>query len=418
VRLGAGGSARRRVLVLSENLSVPFDRRVWQESRALARAGYEVTVICPRGRGRDQEPEARIDGVRILRFPLREASGGRIGFVREYALALWHMARLSLPLGRFDAVHATNPPDLLFVVALAHRLRGARFVFDHHDLAPELYRSRFDRGPDAVFRLLLVLEGLTFRLADLVIATNDSYRQVALSRGRRRPEDVVVVRSGPSADRFPPARPDPGLRRGRPHLLCYLGVMGPQDGVDCALRALARLRDELGRADWHAVFVGGGESQPEMVRLAGRLGLEDLVTFTGRVSDGELARCLATADVCLAPDPPSPLNDVSTMTKVMEYMAMGRPIVSFDLRETRVSAGDAALYADDEGDFARLVARLLDDPAERARMGAAGRERVRADLSWEHSEAALVEAYGRLLAARAKGAPRGPKIAAWPRRSP
>jgi glycosyltransferase involved in cell wall biosynthesis len=387
----------KRVLILSENLSVPFDRRVWQESRALADAGYEVTVVCPRGASADREPEATIGGVRILRFPQREAGGGRLGFVREYASALLHMTRLSLPLGRFDAVHITNPPDLLFTVALLHRARGARIVFDHHDLSPELYRSRFDAGPDPVFRVLGLLERATFRTAALVIATNESYRAVALSRGGKRPEDVVVVRNGPSAERFPPTEPDPGLRRGKPHLLCYVGVMGPQDGVDGALRALALLRDDLGRDDWHAAFVGGGEARDDAMRLSHALGLDDLVTFTGRVSDEELVRHLASADVCLAPDPPSPLNDVSTMTKVMEYMTMGRPMVSFDLPETRVSAEGAALYARDEGEFARLIARLLDDPGERARMGAEGRDRIRGGLSWEHSRGVLVDAYARLL---------------------
>jgi glycosyltransferase involved in cell wall biosynthesis len=207
----------------------------------------------------------------------------------------------------------------------------------------------------------------------------------------------VVVRNGPSAERFPPTEADPVLRRGKPHLICYVGVMGPQDGVDGALRALAHLRDDLGRTDWHAAFVGGGEARDEAMRLASRLGFDALVTFTGRVSDADLVRHLATADICLAADPPSPLNDVSTMTKVMEYMTMGRPMVSFDLPETRISAGDAALYARDEPDFARLLARLMDDPGERERMGRIGRERIRGGLSWEHSRTALLDAYARPL---------------------
>jgi glycosyltransferase involved in cell wall biosynthesis len=386
------------VLVLSENLSVPFDTRVWQEARALAGAGYRVTVVCPRGRTRDREAQAVLDGVRILRFPQREAVGGRLGFVREYAGALWHMALASLRTGRVDVVHACNPPDLMFLVALPHKLRGARFVFDHHDLAPELYLSRFGGRRDLAFRALLLAERLTFRTADLVISTNESYRRMALERGGVRPERVVVVRSGPSTDRFHPVPPDPGRRGGKPHLLVYLGVMGPQDGVDHAVRALAHLRDDEGREDWRAVLVGAGEQHDEVRALARRLGLDDLVAFTGRVPDGELLAWLASADVCLAPDPLSPLNDVSTMTKVVEYMAMGRPMVAFDLHETRVSAGDAALYArpNDERDFARLIARLLDDPRERERMGGVGLARVRDGLSWEHSRRALVAAYDRL----------------------
>jgi len=386
-----------RVLILSENLSVPFDRRVWQEALALTGAGHRVTVVCPRGTRRDREPEVVLQGVRIRRFRIRESGGGKLGFVGEYGLALFHMLRLSLGLGRFDAVHMTNPPDLLFLAGIPHRLRGARLVFDHHDLAPELYRSRFGGGDGAMYRVLLLAERITYALADMVIATNESYRAVALGRGRRRPEQVVVVRTGPAADRFPPTDPDPALRAGAPHLLVYVGVMGPQDGVDVAVSALAILRDDLGRTDWRAVFVGDGESREDAMRLASESGLDGMVSFTGRVPDADLVRHIASADVCLAPDPPSPLNDVSTMTKVMEYMMMGRPMVSFDLPETRVSAGDAAVYARDEADFARLVAALMDDPAARDSMGAAGRERIRTGLSWEHSAEALVSAYRGLI---------------------
>jgi glycosyltransferase involved in cell wall biosynthesis len=212
---------------------------------------------------------------------------------------------------------------------------------------------------------------------------------------------VFVVRSAPDLTRFGgPVEPDPELRRGKPHLLCYVGVMGPQDGVDYALRALARLRDDVGRTDWHAAFVGGGDAWEDMVALAGQLGLEELVTFTGRIPDADLVRHLASADVCLAPDPLNPLNDVSTMNKIMEYMAMSRPIVSFDLREARVSAGEAALYApaNDEAAFARLIARLLDDPAERERMGRIGRERASHTLSWDRSKDRLLAAYRAVIA--------------------
>ncbi|MFF8955340.1 glycosyltransferase family 4 protein [Streptomyces sp. NPDC014894] len=392
---GTGGRPGRRALILVENLSVPFDRRVWQECRTLRDAGWEVHVICPRGSKRDTEPETEIEGVRILRYPLRAATGGPAGYVREYGSALWHTARLARVVGPVDVVHACNPPDLLFLPALWLKRRGARFVFDQHDLVPELYLSRFDRGEDLLYRAVCALERLTYRAADVVLATNESYRDVAIRRGGRRPEDVFVVRSAPETDRFQPVPPDPELKRGKPHLLCYLGVMGPQDGVDYALRALARLRDELGRTDWHAVFVGGGDAFDAMVELSRRLGLSEHVRFTGRVPDADLVRCLSTADVCLSPDPRNPLNDVSTMNKVLEYMAMGRPIVSFDLREARVSAGDAAVYApdDDEGEFARLIALLLDDPERRARMGRIGRERIGGRLSWRNSQTALLAAY-------------------------
>lgn len=385
----------RRALILVENLSVPFDRRVWQECTTLRDAGWEVHVICPQGTRRDTEPEAVIDGVRIHRYPLRAATGGPAGYLREYGSALWHTLRLARRVGPVDVVHACNPPDLLFLPALWMKRRGARFVFDQHDLVPELYLSRFDRGEDLLYRGVCALERMTYRAADVVLATNESYRDVAVGRGGQRPQDVFVVRSAPQTDRFQPVPPEPELKRGKPHLLCYLGVMGPQDGVDYALRALAKLRDDLGRTDWHAVFVGSGDAFDAMVELSRQLGLSEQVQFTGRIPDADLVRYLSTADVCLSPDPRNPLNDVSTMNKVLEYMAMGRPIVSFDLREARVSAGDAAVYApaNDEAEFAKLVALLLDDPAKRAEMGKTGQERISGQLSWRNSQAALLAAY-------------------------
>ena len=383
------------VLILVENLSVPFDRRVWQESTALRDAGWEVHVICPRGTKRDTEPYVELDGVKIYRYPLKAAVGGPVGYLAEYGSALWHTYRLARRVGRVDVVHACNPPDLFFLLAKRLKRRGTRFVFDQHDLVPELYLSRFERGEDLLYRAVCWLERQTYRTADVVVATNESYRDAALARGGKRPEDVFVVRSAPTVDRFRQVPPDESLRHGKPHLLCYLGVMGPQDGVDYALRALARLRDDLGRTDWHAAFVGAGDTFDAMRALAGELGLADQVDFTGRIPDEDLLRYLSTADVCLSPDPLNPLNDVSTMNKVMEYMAMSRPIVSFDLREARVSAGEAALYAppNDELEFAKLVARLLDDPEERQRMGELGRARVSGPLSWEHSRTALLAAY-------------------------
>lgn len=391
-----------KALILVENLSVPFDRRVWQEATTLRDAGWEVHVICPQGTKRDTEPYVELDGVRIHRYPLRAATGGPAGYLKEYGSALWHTFRLARRIGPVDVVHACNPPDLLFLVARMLKRQGARFIFDQHDLVPELYLSRFDRGEDFLYRAVCRLERSTYRAADVVIATNESYRQVALSRGDMAPERVFVVRSAPAVERFQRVAPEPELKKGKPHLLCYLGVMGPQDGVDYALRALAALRDEQGRTDWHAVFVGAGDTFDEMVRLADSLGLADQVEFTGRIPDADLVRYLSTADVCLSPDPKNPLNDVSTMNKVMEYMAMGKPLVSFELREARVSAGEAALYAqaNDVSEFAKLTAQLMDDPDERARMGELGRARVDGPLSWARSSEALLSAYETALSAR------------------
>jgi len=384
-----------KALILVENLSVPFDRRVWQESTTLRDAGWDVHVICPQGTKRDTEPFVELDGVKIHRYPLAAATGGPAGYLKEYGSALWHTFRLARKIGPVDVVHACNPPDLLYLVAKMLKRRGAKFVFDQHDLVPELYLSRFDRGEDFLYRAVCRLERSTYKAADVVIATNESYRQVALNRGGMAPDKVFVVRSAPAVERFKQVPAEPELKRGKPHLLCYLGVMGPQDGVDYALHSLAALRDEQGRTDWHAVFVGAGDTFEEMQALAVRLGLGDQVEFTGRIPDEDLVRYRSTADVCLSPDPLNPLNDVSTMNKVMEYMAMGKPIVSFELREARVSAGDAAVYAlaNDVSEFAKLTAELLDDPAERARMGEIGKARVDGPLSWKNSSEALLAAY-------------------------
>jgi glycosyltransferase involved in cell wall biosynthesis len=405
-----------RVLVLVENLSVPFDRRVWQECLALTGAGYDVVVVCPAGDGRDEEAEVVLDGVRILRYPLRAATGGPAGYVREYGLALWHTLRLALRVrreGRIDVVHACNPPDLLLPAVLPLKYLGARFVFDQHDLVPELFRSRFpDHGRGGAGRWLLqvalLCERLTFALSDAVISTNESYRRVAIDRGRKHPDRVQVVRSAPDLGRFTPTEPDPGLRRGKRHLAAYLGVMGPQDGIDYALRALAHLHHDLGRDDLHTIFMGSGDVFDQMRALSTRLGLDGCVEFTGRVPDEFVRRCLSTADVCLAPDPRTPLNDVSSMNKIVEYMSIGRPIVSFDLAEARVSAGDAAVYApaDDEPAFAGLVDELLGDPLRRARMGELGRARVAGELSWAAAQRRLTDFYARIVPPTPAGGPR------------
>lgn len=391
-----------RVLIIVENLSVPFDRRVWQESKALTEAGHEVHVICPMGSTRDREPFEVLEGVAIHRYPLEPADAGQLGYVKEYSTALIHTARIARRLAReapFDVIQACNPPDILLLPVLPLKRSGTRFIFDHHDLVPELYLSRFRRTAALMHRLTVGLERLTFGLADGVISTNESYRRVAIERGRVRPDRVHVVRSAPDLGRFRPQPPDPSLKRGREHLLCYLGVMGPQDGIDYALRAIAHLVGELGRTDVSAAFIGSGDCRDQMIALAGDLGLADIVEFPGRISDEDVCRYLSTADVCMAPDPKNPLNDVSTMNKIMEYMAMSRPLVSFDLVEARVSAGESAVYAtpNDEAEFARLIHELLDDPERRDRMGAAGRRRVEAGLSWATSRRNLIKAYDQFL---------------------
>jgi glycosyltransferase involved in cell wall biosynthesis len=396
--------AEGRIVILVENESVPFDRRVWDECRALTEAGHRVAVVCPKGTDRDTEPYVELEGVRIHRFSLRFARSGP-GYAQEYGLGLWHSLRLLLGLRLrepVDVVHMCNPPDLMVFAVLPLKLLGSRVVFDQHDVVPELYLSRFPTGPRLIHRILILLERLTYAAADVVIATNESYRAIALERGKVAPERVFVVRTGPDLGRFTPVEPDPTLKRGKRHLLGYVGVMGHHDGLDYALRALATLRHEMGRTDFHAAFIGSGDAFESCVALARELRLHDCVEFTGRVPDKAVQRYLSTADVCLSPDPRSPLNNISTMTKVMEYMSMSCPIVSFDLAESRVSAGQAAVYArdNDEREFARLIAELLDDPQRRAVMGAAGRRRVEQSLSWDVSKQRLLAAYDHVLTRR------------------
>lgn len=399
------GNRAPRVLILVENLSVPRDRRVWQESLALTGAGYEVTVVCPQGDDRDREPFEIREGVRIHRYRPAPADGSPIGYAREYGLAFWQIARLALRLARrrrFDVIHACNPPDLLLLAVLPLRLQRSRFIFDHHDLVPELYRARFGERHRLLYLAAVAVERLSFALADVVIATNESFKRVAVGRGGKRAEDVFVVRNGPDPDRFRPGAPDPSLRRRR-HLLAYVGTMGPQDGVDHALRALADLAAR--RRDWHAIFAGDGDALPELRRLAADLGLAGMVEFPGFLGEQEIVRLLSSADLCLAPEPRNPLNDASTLIKVAEYMAVARPVVCFDLVESRVTAGDAAIYAhaNDARSFAACVEDVLDDPARGAAMGAAGRARVEQRLSWKHSERALLAAYDHCLRTVARG---------------
>ena len=394
-----------RALLISENAPVPQDRRVWNEARTLAAAGWDVTVACAAAEDGSQGASETLEGVAIHRYPLEPASGAA-GYPREYAQAMWRLRGLVGELGHeraFDVVHAANPPDFLLFAARGARRRGAAFVFDHHDLMPELFRARFGRA-GLPHKALLAVERRAMRSADVVISTNESYARLARERGGVDPADVFVVRNGPDLEHFTPVDPDPELRGDRRFLLAYLGVMGPQDGIDQAIRALAALRERRGE-DWKAIFVGEGPVRPEMEALAAELGIAGSIEFAGWRGDADIRRILSSADLCLAPDPPSPLNDVSTMIKVPEYMAMSAPIASFDLAETRVSAGEAAAYAaPDPAALGELVDQLLNDEPRRAAMSRIARERV-PELSWQRSQERLLAAYDRAVENR--GAARG-----------
>ena len=394
-----------RVLILVENLTVPFDRRVWLEARALTEAGYHVSVICPTGPPH-VAPYENLQGVHIYRYPAPPLTRSRLDYVREFTYCWLRTAWLTLRVSReqgFDVIHACNPPDTFWLLGLFYKVFGGkRFLFDQHDLCPEVFLSRFaEKSGGMIHRTLLWLEGCTYRTADMVIATNASYRDVATSRGRVNPDNVVIVRSGPERGRFAGVAPDPARKRGKCSLVAYLGVMGPQDGVDYLLRAAAALKKK-GRTDIAYTLIGHGDSYDDLVRLADELGLTADVLFTGRIPDDEVEAILSSADVCVGPDPKNPLNDVSTMNKIVEYMALAKPVAAFDLRETRQSAGEGALYAvpNEVEDLADKIAILLDDPALRQRMGEYNRERFRASLAWEYSKSVLVGAYDRLLRVR------------------
>ena len=398
-------ASSRGVLFLVENLPSPFDRRVWQEACALRDAGHAVSIICPTGRGYESKYEV-VEDVHIWRYSLPFEGRGAAGYAIEYATALVMTFLLSLRVfftRGFDAIHACNPPDLFFLVGAFYKLFGKKFVFDHHDANPELYEAKFGRR-DLLWGLMHVLERLTFRLADVSIATNQSYRRIAIERGGMAPERVFVVRSGPSLERLKIQAPDARLKCGRRHLVGYVGVMGRQEGIDLLLRSVSHMVHELGRRDVQFGLVGGGTALEELRALARELKVDEYVTFTGRVPDAEMLAMLNTADVCVNPDVANEMNDISTMNKVMEYMALGKPIVQFDLVEGRFSAREASLYAkrNDPIHFARKIIDLLDDPERRARMGALGRRRVREELEWRYEAPKLLAAY----AAVWSGAPR------------
>jgi glycosyltransferase involved in cell wall biosynthesis len=387
-----------------QNLPVPFDRRVWLEATTLRRAGYEVSVICPKAKGFTRSYEC-LEDVHIHRYALPIDATGTFGFVAEFA---WCLVRTLLKSVRvaargpgFDVIHACNPPETYWMIALLWRPFGKRFLFDHHDLSPEMYAAKFGKSAGALFAGLLFFERMTFRTANVVITTNESHRQIALDRGKVSAENVFVVRSGPDLNRLATYPPDPAWKKGKAHLLVYLGEMCVQDGVDYLIRAVGTLRDDFGRDDVHCVLVGGGPHQPAMREYAEAQGVAELCTFTGRVSDEALCRILSSADVAVDPDPKTPWSDKSTMNKIMEYMFFGLPIVAFDLTETRASAADAAVYAtaNDHREMARSIACLLDDQARRQTMASSGRRRVREALAWEYSEPHLLAAYERVFGA-------------------
>jgi glycosyltransferase involved in cell wall biosynthesis len=408
-QLRAEGRDPARILIIVQNLPVPFDRRVWLECQTLTGAGYQVAVVCPKGPG---DPRyAVLDGVELYKYRPYAPGGNKVSFVVEYLYSflatLWLTAKAARK-GRFDAIQSANPPDIFWPIGILFRaLHGSKFVFDHHDLCPETYQSRFPGGSKLILRALRFLERRTVRSADHVISTNDSYRATVIERDGVTPDAVTVVRTGPDPRRLKAVTPDPAMRRGRAHLAAYIGVMGPQDGVDIVLMVADTVVNKWKRTDIAFTLIGSGDCFDDLVAMREQLGLEDFVEFTGRVPDKMVAAILSTADVGISPDPKNPLNDLSTMNKTMEYMAFGLPVVAFDLRETRVSAQGAAVYAtpNEVPELAQLLVELIDDDQRRRSMGAAGRARVEDELAWAHQAPRYVGVYEDLVGSPAEPAP-------------
>lgn len=389
--------AGKRILMLLENNPYPHDVRVRKEAHSLIGAGYRVSVISPSPSGGFRFGFS--DGIRVYQYPRFREREGPGGYIFEYGwamLATLVLSLLALSREGFDFIHAHNPPDTFVLIGIVYKMAGKRFVFDHHDLSPEMYRAKFgEQSSGLVLKALMYFEKLTFRFSDIVISTNDSYREIAMARGGVPRDRVFVVRNAPDLERVKLVDPDPELRARASSIFGYVGEMGDQDGVDYLLRAISRLVHDLNRQDVLSVIVGRGDAVSSLKDLTVRLGIEEHVWFTGRISDEDLMSYLSTADICVDPDPSNPFNDRSSMIKMTEYMALAKPIVAFDLPEHRVTAQEAAVYAEpnDELDFARKLAELIDDPARRRRMGELGRSRLETHLSWQQQESRLLEAY-------------------------
>ncbi len=407
-----------KILMLVENY-FPQDTRVTNEAGLLTDAGYQVAVIALRRQG--QAGRETLNSVEVYRLPTLEVFKKTpsvnvnrmnlllvklksfLGYVVEYCyftIACLIVSTYIFVRRGFDVMHAHNPPDTLFLVALPFKLFGKKFVFDQHDLCPELYRSRYGAAEGFATRLLRILEWCSLKLADITIATNESYKQIQISRANKNPRDVFVVRNGPNQMRMTPVAPNTRLQRMNKFILCYIGSLNPQDGVDYLLRSLRHLLYDLKRSDFHCVIMGTGDSLQDLRDLAGNLQLNGCVELLGFVSDEDLQANLAAADICVDPDPSSPLNDVSTWIKVMEYMAYAKPIVAFDLKETRFSAGDAGVYVrpNNEAEFAEAITQLMAQPELRKKMGTFGRRRVEHELQWNTVGKNLLAAYETLLA--------------------
>lgn len=389
----------RKVLIIVENLPVPFDTRVWKESCALRDNGYEVAVISPKGKSFGKFYE-RLEGIHIYRHPMPKEGTGPISYVIEYASALFWEFILAwwvfLKHG-FHIIQGCNPPDNIFLIALFFKPFGVKFIFDHHDVNPELYFAKFNRK-DILYKIQVWLEKITFKVCNVSMSTNRTYRDVAITRGGISSENVFTVRNGPDSGKFKPVDPVPALKYGKKYLVGYVGTMSVQEGLDILLDVALYIK-KTGRNDIHFTCIGGGPGLEELKEMKSQMGLEDMFDFTGRIPDQLLLQILSTADVCVNPDKPNEMNNMSTMIKIMEYMALGKPIVQFNLKEGKYSAQESALYAEHNSveDFAEKIIWLLDNPDKRKLMGDFGRRRVEEKLAWKYSVPHLLATYEKAL---------------------
>ena len=390
---------KRKVLIIVENLPVPFDTRVWQEATTLAAKGYTVSVICPKGKGYTQEEEY-LQNVHIFRHDLLVEGNGAVGYAKEYLTALKEELRLAKKIYKkigFDVIHGCNPPDDIYMVAKHFKKYGVKYVFDHHDICPELFEAKFGKTSGLLYKSQLWLEKQTYKHCTFAFVTNESYKKIAIERGQMDSNKVIVLRSGPKLERMRIMPPVENIKRGYKYMVGYLGVIGQQEGIEYLLEAAKYIKEHDNNVFWG--IVGGGPHLEALKKQAHDMGLDDCVEFTGRAPDKQMLEYLNTADVCVNSDKYNSMNDKSTMNKILEYMALAKPIVQFDLTEGRYSAQEASLYAknNDAEDMARKIMELLDNPELRKKMGAYGRNRVVNELSWEHTSKALLEGYDKFF---------------------
>lgn len=387
----------RKVLIIVENLPVPFDTRVWQEATTLAANGYTVSVISPKGKGYTAEKEM-IDGVHVYRHDLPAEGNGAIGYLREYSTALKEEIRLAKKVYKevgFDVIHGCNPPDDIYLVAKHFKKYGVKYVFDHHDICPELFEAKFGHTSGPLYFSQIFMERQTYKNCTFAFVTNESYKKIAIERGKMDPKKVIVLRSGPKLERMKIQPPVESIKRGKKYMVGYLGVIGQQEGIEYILEAAKYCKEDLKRNDIFWGIVGGGPHVAALKAQCTQMGLDDCVEFTGRVPDQQLLDYLNTADVCVNSDTYNSMNDKSTMNKILEYMALAKPIVQFELTEGHYSAQEASLYAEQNNakDMADKIIYLLENPEVRKKMGEFGRNRVVNELSWEHTSKALLEGY-------------------------